>query len=493
MYDLLLSKSGISAPAAHPLRVAVTGHKARLSAELTKIRIKKGCKSIDELRAQVRDDEGGQGASQWSEAPSASQKAEHWPHPRWVRINTLRSTLAQQLQTTFVDYKKASSLEEILLAHSDAKIFYIDEHISDLVALPPGTNLSTTAAYHSGLVILQDKASCFPACLLDPKPQGGPCLDACAAPGNKTSHLAATLRSRCQDLHKARVWACERDASRARILSQMVSLAGCQDIVTVKVGQDFLLLNPDKPPWKDVGSLLLDPSCSGSGIVGRDEMPTITLPDRKVEVNDLVKSRKRKRSSKTRAKPDSVAVEGKERASLQPDNNGDQLANRLEALSAFQLRLLLHAFRFPKAQRISYSTCSIYAEENETVIIAALQSIQAKRNGWRLLRRDEQVDGMKSWHIRGDVHACYKVSPDDSITAAAIAEACIRCKAGTEEGTQGFFVAAFVREPVDRNTDGPTSSHQQDGLSDDSRTNKDEVSYAEPEASEQWEGFNDTD
>ncbi|KAL8931321.1 MAG: hypothetical protein Q9211_007053 [Gyalolechia sp. 1 TL-2023] len=452
VHDLLLSKSGVAAPASHPLRAAVTKHKARLSAELTKIRVKKGLGSLDELRVLLARQVKPQVGDGLTEATASSVSRRRWPHPRWVRINTLKTTFKDQLETTFAEYTNVNSLSEVLLANSDLKIRFVDEHVPNVIALPTGTEITKTAAYRNGMVILQDKASCFPACLLDPQAEDGDCLDACAAPGNKTTHLAALIWSRCQGVRKIRVWACERDKARAEILTRMVSLAGCQNIVTVKAGQDFLLLDPEISPWKDVGSLLLDPSCSGSGIIGRNERPAITLPGHKSDLNDPMKSRKRKRVGKTDAKPvtrkDTKKEQEQEALAHQTDASM-QLPARLKALSAFQLRLLLHAFRFPSMKRISYSTCSIYAEENEHVVIAALQSPIAKLHNWRLLKRDEQVAGMRSWPIRGDVSACQEGIEEILTTADEIAEACIRCRIGTPEGTQGFFVAAFIKVHID--------------------------------------------
>ena len=444
MHDLLLSRAGIAAPANHPLRLAVTRHKARLAAELTKLRIKKGCKSIDEFRALLGKENEPLGTGQLVQAPPSLPKDGSWPHPRWVRANTLITTLEDQLQTTFAEHRHASSIDQVLLANTSTQVLYIDTHIPNLLALPPGANVSTTDAYRSGQIILQDKASCFPACLLDPSPQGGPCLDACAAPGNKTTHLAAILRCRPSKAQDTQVFACERDKPRAEILTRMIGLAGCHNTVTVKAGQDFLLLDPDKSPWKDIGSLLLDPSCSGSGIVGRDGVLAITLPVDTAQANPSTASRKRKRESKAVANDISHTALEEEKPMTSTQNN-EVLADRLKGLSAFQLRLILHAFRFPKARKISYSTCAIYGEENEDVIVKALKSKEANEYGWRLLSRDEQVEGMKSWHVRGDVNACRAISPEDSYTDLSVAEACIRCEAGTKDGTQGFFVAAFVR------------------------------------------------
>lgn len=500
MHDLLLSRSGIAAPASHPLRVAVTRHKARLGAELSKIRIKEGFRSLDELRSHVARSKAFQAQENLREELTSAPKDGQWPHPRWARVNTLKTTLEAQLRTTFADYKATSSLEEILRANSSSKILHIDEHVPDLLALPAGTDLTATAAYRNGLIILQDKASCFPAYLIDPYPEHGASLDACAAPGNKTTHLAAILQSRCQDGRQARIWACERDKARAETLTKMVSLAGCQDSVTVRAGQDFLLLDPVRAPWKDVGSLLLDPSCSGSGIVGRDETLAVTLPANGGNFAASPMSRKRKRGKKIDAKPTSTETLNEQH--LQEEEPSDvhdrdeDLSARLKSLSAFQLRLLLHAFQFASAQRITYSTCSIHAEENEGVVVEALRSPTAKECGWRLLRRDEQVAGMQSWSMRGDVVARHGTTEGCSTTAEEVAEGCIRSRAGTEEGTQGFFVAAFVRD-LGLSSQGSTtkcvSPCQADEPSGSNGGMRDSTNANVVESGEEWEGLSDMD
>lgn len=486
MHDLLLSKSGIAAPASHPLRAAVTKHKARLSAELTKIRVRKGFRGLDELRLHLTHNAEPQFDDGLSEVTALSESKRHWPHPRWVRINTLKTTLADQLGTTFAEHTKAGSLNEVLLAKPDSKILCEDDHIPNLIALPPGADLIKLAAYRNGMIILQDKASCFPACLLDPQAEDGDFVDACAAPGNKTTHLAALLQRRCQDVPKARIWACERDKARSDILTQMVNLAGCQNTVTIKAGHDFLRLDPEKAPWKDVGSLLLDPSCSGSGIVGRDETLAVTLPDPGTNLKIPMKGRKRKCGGKIDVNADTSNDTRKEREQ-EPGHTNDTSLHfpaRLKALSAFQLQLLLHAFRFPSAKRISYSTCSIYAEENEHVIITALQLPVAKQHHWRLLRRDEQVAGMQSWSVRGDAGACHQGIEDTPMAEDEIAEACIRCRAGTAEGTQGFFVAAFVRDHLGH-------ENHQESLSS-SVSVKGPGSQGFEQEDDEWDGFSDS-
>ena len=469
VHDLLLTKRGISAPSSHPLRLAVERHKARLNAELTKARLRRGLPSIEALRAQIEAKDGGEkervgGGSAGTGSGSGAMPVE-WPHPRWVRVNTIKSDVDEQLRTTFADYKPTESLEGMLKYALSApeKLIHVDKHVPNLLALPSDTDLSKIPAYLDGEIIIQDKASCFPAYLLSPRPEDGDCLDACAAPGNKTTHLAAILHER-RVVAKPKIYACERDKGRASTMLALLRTAGAERHVTVKAGQDFLKIDPLEAHWVTISTLLLDPSCSGSGIVGRDEALNVVLPSK--EANDPLKliSKKRKRKPIVETKP--VVHEISEENLNNNDKTSESLSARLTALSTFQLKLLLHAFHFPNASRITYSTCSTHAEENEHVVMKAIESSIARERGWRMLRREEQASGMKAWKTRGKVDACRDVAKDETINELHIAEACIRCEKGTKEGTQGFFVAGFVR---------PVAESETEQLMD-----------------EEWEGFSDS-
>lgn len=393
-----------------------------------------------------------------------------WPHPRWVRVNTIKSNMDEELRTTFAGYKTTESLEEILRypPSSAPKVVHVDKHVPNLLAVPRATDLSKSPAYLNGQIILQDKASCFPAYLLRPDVEGGDCLDACAAPGNKTTHLAAILHDESRAASRPKIYACERDKDRASSLLTLLQTAGAQKYVVAKAGQDFLRIDPGKAPWDGIGTLLLDPSCSGSGIIGRDETLSVVLPRKEASDPLEVQSKKRKRKP-TRETTPNVQRVPEENSNIE-DKSSDQLSARLAALSTFQLKLLLHAFHFPKARRITYSTCSIYAEENEHVVMRALGSSIAQERGWQISRREEQVSGMRAWTIRGNADACMDSANDKSINVADVAEACIRCEKGTKEGTQGFFVASFVRQIGNLGTD-QLMDQEWEGFSDSDSAN----------------------
>uniref|UniRef100_A0A0B7JR96 SAM-dependent MTase RsmB/NOP-type domain-containing protein n=1 Tax=Bionectria ochroleuca TaxID=29856 RepID=A0A0B7JR96_BIOOC len=425
-HDLLLAKGGIALPQSHGLRQSVERHKGRLTSELTLARLRRRSASTEQLREQV-------------ERASAGEEANI---PRWVRVNALRSSVEDQLETTFAAYKRTTELQE-------------------------GTDLTKTDAYGAGKIILQDKASCFPAYLLDPRSEDGDVVDACAAPGNKTTHLAAVLHGHRPEFESApqTIFAFEKDSRRAQTLEKMVRIAGSRKQTVIAPGQDFLQVDPEADKYKDVGVLLLDPSCSGSGIVGRDSMPELHLPDALDKQSQGKGAPPPKNGQTVRKRKHGEVEKGEKEASqnLLIDDEGNEtvvnsskdLQARLEALSSFQLIILLHAFKFPSAKRITYSTCSVHAAENERVVMKALQSDIARRRGWRILRRDDQVSGLRDWDVRG--------LPEECGGDTEIAEGCIRSHKGDGRGVMGFFVAGFVRSDGDADGRGGGGDDSDEG------------------------------
>lgn len=538
VHDLLLSKSGIALPATHGLRVSVERHKARLNSEFIRARIRRKCSSLDALRTQVE-----------IEARGGCPV-----HPRWIRVNTLKSTVEEQLGTTFKGWEVVESVGEVIKAADEfdsssggqggkrgKKVIYIDGHIPNLIAACPGVaDFTKTEAYKSGKIILQDKASCFPAYLLDPRPErDGDVMDTCAAPGNKTTHLAAILGGRVED-NKAvvtfdgkktgqngkkgnnnkkgekkkdnteedekekenetttTIYAFEKDPHRAKTLQKMVKTAGSDTFTVVNAGKDFLKVNPMDTKYRNVGALLLDPSCSGSGIVGRDDAPTLHLPSapssstpatastgknqKGAKPNNNNNKRKQPPTPTTSTKTDEPATKKvliDDDGVPIPVSSQADLEARIASLASFQLVLLQHAMSFPAAKRITYSTCSIHAGENEHVVLRALASDVARRRGWRILKREEQVDGMRRWDVRGEVEAMNVggVTEDmDDKEKEEVRDAVIRAYYRDDgRGVMGFFVAGFVR---DGSVDDPLYT---DGVAQQGAEEEEEEEEEDPE------------
>ena len=447
MHDHLFSKGGIAASSSHVLRQSVERHKARLQAEFTKARLRWKCATVEALKEKLVKEKTTQGFGAREQ-------------PRWVRINRLKTTEEDILENTLNGYRPVTDLSGVLSAGPGAKVFWRDLNVPDLLALPPGTtNLTKTKAYVDGKIVLQDKASCFPAQLLlgsdagaatsVPYPSHGDIMDACAAPGNKTTHLSVIIdaaSSTQKTVPGPKIFACERDAVRSKLLDRMVKQAGATNI-SVLAKQDFLALDISDPKFANVTHLLLDPSCSGSGIIGREDVPTLALPTppsrppTKPQNQTSTNAKKRKRSQVVTTDKSREAKPVEEEYTHQPFDKA-----RLEKLSNLQSRIIEHAFSFPAATRITYSTCSIHAEENEQVVARVLQSAVAHRRSWTLLPRSSQVDGLKKWKLRGVRPVTSDMGGDSKELSDQELDACIRCHPGDDEGTMGFFVCGFVRE-----------------------------------------------
>lgn len=239
---------------------------------------------------------------------------------RYVRINTLKVKLEDALdELRVMGFKLVTDLKD-----SKEWIFSKDDIVPNLLAFPSSYSFVTSSSiltssnlYTSHKIILQDKSSCLPAFLLNPAP-GSCVIDACAAPGNKTSHLAAIMKN------KGIIHAFDRDKSRYRTMEKILKEAGVTCVQTYN--EDFLKVSPEQ--FSDVHYILVDPSCSGSGMVGR------------LELHDELSEK------------------------------------RLRSLSCFQTMILKHALSFPSVKKVVYSTCSVHKEENEDVVSEALEQFK---------------------------------------------------------------------------------------------------------------------
>jgi putative methyltransferase len=382
-----------------------------------------------------------------------ADKDEHFdselpPLPRYVRVNTLLTTTEEvinwlQTHVLPVGDGRAGGMTDTKDANHDSSPVIQgtikvqkDAHIPDLLVLPAVATSRLLAAlqdpdhqHRRHHVVLQDKASCLSAyCLVhgfarnigtdsqdktmvqDNKHHENPetnadtqwhrrrvYLDACAAPGNKTTHLAA-LAARAAKLGRLsdgesningnasdnlRIYALDRSPTRFAMLRDRVAAhvpskqQSGVDMHTICA--DFL--QTKGPPYSDtVTDILLDPSCSGSGMYGRHGRATTPQ-------------------------------------------------DRLHALRDFQCTALSHALTaFPRAQRVVYSTCSLHEEENEVVVADALQRHGAD---WALV----SPRCLETWSRRG--HITEGLTTDQ---AAAL------IRVTREDKTNGFFVACFVRK-----------------------------------------------
>ena len=108
--------------------------------------------------------------------------------------------------------------------------------------------------YREGKIYLQSLSSMIPALVLEPRP-GERILDVAAAPGSKTTQMAAMMENR------GSIFANELDRVRSERLAYNVRLQGC-GIVEIRVGRGERL-GGEMPDSFD--RVLLDVPCSGEG------------------------------------------------------------------------------------------------------------------------------------------------------------------------------------------------------------------------------------
>jgi len=83
----------------------------------------------------------------------------------------------------------------------------------------------------------------MPAHILNPR-KGAYVIDACAAPGNKTSHLAAIMKN---DGH---IFAFDRDKQRLETMTELMKASNASCVETIN--EDFLKVDVNDPKYKDV-------------------------------------------------------------------------------------------------------------------------------------------------------------------------------------------------------------------------------------------------
>lgn len=159
-----------------------------------------------------------------------------------LRVNPLRAsleTVAAAMQDAGIAVSRVDSTPQALR---------LPQSIGAIQALP---------GFNQGWWMVQDSSAQLVAQLVDPQP-GEVVVDACAAPGGKTMHLAELMQD------QGTVWACDRTASRLRKLKQNADRLGLRSI-RICEGDSRAL-----PQFKDqCDRVLIDAPCSGLGTLHR--------------------------------------------------------------------------------------------------------------------------------------------------------------------------------------------------------------------------------
>jgi 16S rRNA (cytosine967-C5)-methyltransferase len=151
-----------------------------------------------------------------------------------LRVNTSQSSVASLAQKLSVK------------AHTDPLL-------AEALVLDEGLDLYSTTQWRAGAFSAQSRAAMLVCHVVDPQP-GEHVLDLCAAPGGKSTHLAALMRG------QGEVLAVERDPRRALELRGAIQRLGATNVRVQIADASKLRLQ-----GATFDRVLVDPPCSGLG------------------------------------------------------------------------------------------------------------------------------------------------------------------------------------------------------------------------------------
>ena len=219
-----------------------------------------------------------------------------------LRINTIKSNIEeikQKLDAKKIEYEEVKwSKEAIIIKNEDEKA------------------IQKMDIYTNGEIYMQSLSSMLPPIILEPK-EGTDILDMAAAPGGKTTQIAALTNN------KAHITACEKNKIREERLKYNIDKQGASCVFIMQKDARFI------DDFFSFDQILLDAPCSGSG--------TLDFNDNNIE----------KYFSK-------------------------QLIDRS---SSVQKTLLSKAIKLLKpGHEMVYSTCSILSCENEDIVAHSIKN-----------------------------------------------------------------------------------------------------------------------
>lgn len=212
------------------------------------------------------------------------------------RVNTLKSDVDKiklELEKNNIEYKKVSWYEDAFIVQN------VDEEV-----------LRNMDIYKNGEIYMQSLSSMLPPIILNPA-QGKDILDMAAAPGGKTTQIAALT------CNKAHITACEINKIRADRLKYNLEKQGAKNVFLMQKDARYI------DDFFSFDQILLDSPCSGSG--------TLDLNDKNLDKNFTEKL--------------------------------------VDNCTRFQYSLLKKAIKVLKTgSDMVYSTCSILQKENEDIL-----------------------------------------------------------------------------------------------------------------------------
>ena len=174
-------------------------------------------------------------------------------------LDSFDEKYGQTLRVNRLKAEPADLIRRFLLATEEKEVFEPVPWCPEGYYYKGDRQLSLHPWYHAGLYYLQEPSAMGPAAFLPVKP-GSRVLDLCAAPGGKSTALAAKLQGQG--------WLLSNDvsASRCKSLVRNLELAGAANVLVTCETPDRLA--DYFPEYFD--AILVDAPCSGEGMFRRD-------------------------------------------------------------------------------------------------------------------------------------------------------------------------------------------------------------------------------
>jgi NOL1/NOP2/sun family putative RNA methylase len=260
-----------------------------------------------------------------------------------IRVNTLKTNIKELLPRL----KNRFNLDPVPWCEEG----YFIEHKEGRLDI--GNTIEHTLGYY----YVQEAASMIPPLVLDPQP-GEHVLDMAAAPGSKTSQIAAMMKN------KGVLVANDVAGDRLAALGINLQRTGCSNVLTNQSpGQNIKGVQFDK--------ILLDAPCSGTGTI-RKSLKTIKMWN----------------------------------------------PGMVKRITGLQKRLLVNAHKLLKDDGVLvYSTCSLEPEENEGIITYAVEELGMKVLPIKLkIKRSDPVMEFEGEKYSEQVKNCLRIWPQDNDT-----------------------------------------------------------------------------
>jgi tRNA (cytosine49-C5)-methyltransferase len=227
------------------------------------------------------------------------------------------------------------------------------------------TALRDSKIVNEGVLFIQNAASWLPVVALDPLPEDV-ILDVCAAPGGKTSHIAAKTGN------KAHIWANDNSRARlAKLRANMERLGAHADQYTLYDATAIAR----KLSGHQFDKILLDAPCSGEGLMNLNNTKDFATW--------------------------SVA--------------------HIKRLQQLQKRLITQAWHLLKpGGLLVYSTCTMAPEENEAVIdyiLRAQDDVELVPIEIKMPNRVPAVTDWNNKHFSAHIQGCMRLIPSENIEA----------------------------------------------------------------------------